>query len=243
MSQSDGHEYSRGKGFNGLVVSRQTWQDLTFLHWQVPVDLVSKMLPPGLEVDTFQGKTWVSVVPFVMAEVRTTPLPQRLKHPHFHELNVRVYVVDRQGNQGVWFVKIWCSSLAFTFEGRAVGLPYSHMIGSSAVSQRTADYVFERSTDPLPMTFRATLEESEEATLRDSPLEEWLTARWNMFAIRFGRVWRFPVEHEPWDLRPARATSLSLDLPGGLSRLNKHQPDLIHLAKPVHTRVFFPRRV
>ncbi|KAE8762096.1 DUF2071 domain-containing protein, partial [Georgenia thermotolerans] len=37
------------------ALSLQRWSDLTFLHWALPVSAVAEQLPPGLEVDTFDG--------------------------------------------------------------------------------------------------------------------------------------------------------------------------------------------
>ena len=54
---------------------RQSWRDLLFAHWPVPVQAVRRLIPPGLEVDTFDGATWLGIVPFRMAGVMLRPLP------------------------------------------------------------------------------------------------------------------------------------------------------------------------
>ena len=38
---------------------RQSWIDLLFAHWELPVSTVRALLPPSLEIDTFEGRTYV----------------------------------------------------------------------------------------------------------------------------------------------------------------------------------------
>ena len=48
----------------------QEWRDLTFMHWEIDAEKLIPHLPSGLEVDTFQGKAYVGIVPFMMKNVR-----------------------------------------------------------------------------------------------------------------------------------------------------------------------------
>jgi len=84
---------------------RQSWRDLLFAHWPVPVEAVGALLPAGLAVDTFEGQTWLGIVPFRMAGVMRRPLPDLPYVSAFPELNVRVYVTAG-GKPGVWFLSL-----------------------------------------------------------------------------------------------------------------------------------------
>ena len=42
----------------------QQWRSLLFLHWPVPIDLLRAVVPPSLEIDTWNGGAYVGVVPF-----------------------------------------------------------------------------------------------------------------------------------------------------------------------------------
>ena len=52
------------------VIGFQRWDKLLFLHWPVPADLLRPLIPPRLELDTYQGRTYVSVTPFTVRRAR-----------------------------------------------------------------------------------------------------------------------------------------------------------------------------
>mgnify|MGYP006425465259 CR=1 FL=1 len=90
----------------GPAVMYQDWRELLFLHWAVDPDLVAATLPPGLSVDTFEGRAWIGVVPFFMRRVRPRFCPPVPGISNFLELNLRTYAVDARGRPGVWFYSL-----------------------------------------------------------------------------------------------------------------------------------------
>ena len=90
----------------GPTVMRQRWASLLFLHWVVPLDLLRSLVPPELEIDTFEGRAYVGLVPFTMTGVRPTLLPAIRRCSDFHEVNVRTYVHFRGRDPGVWFFSL-----------------------------------------------------------------------------------------------------------------------------------------
>ena len=53
---------------SGYAVMKQRWSHLLFLHWEIEPELVQQSLTEGLYVDTFQGKTYLGVVPLLWNE-------------------------------------------------------------------------------------------------------------------------------------------------------------------------------
>src|SRR5215204_1246525 len=82
-------------------IMRMWWDELALLHWSYDPAIIQPLLPRGLTVETFDGRAWVGLVPFVLGVTppRTRPLPWLGVFP---ETNVRTYVVGPNGEAGVW---------------------------------------------------------------------------------------------------------------------------------------------
>jgi uncharacterized protein YqjF (DUF2071 family) len=52
-----------------------SWHDLLFAHWSFEPSEVSRLLPAGIELDTFQHQAWIGVVPFRMSDVAPRGIP------------------------------------------------------------------------------------------------------------------------------------------------------------------------
>src|SRR4029079_10001655 len=105
-------------------VMAQVWHDLLFMHWPMPVDRMHQRVPAPLELDTFEGRASLGIVPFRESGVRvrwTPPLPGLSAFP---ELNVRTYV--RHGDRpGVLFFSLdAASALAVSAARTWFRLPY-----------------------------------------------------------------------------------------------------------------------
>jgi len=75
------------------------WRDLVMLNYQVDPGLLSRYVPPGTSLDSFQGETYISLVGFRFCRTRLLgylPVPF---HTNFDEVNLRFYV-HRQNSDG-----------------------------------------------------------------------------------------------------------------------------------------------
>lgn len=186
----------------------QTWHDLLFAHWPVDAGVLRSMLPERLELDTFEGRAWIGVVPFRMSGVRlrgTPPLPWISSFP---ELNLRTYVV-RDGRAGVWFFALEAARLVAVKIARSwFHLPYFHARMSCASDGDGIVYASERiHRGARPAELRASyapIAAVERA--RAGSLEHWLTERYCLYAARNdGVILRGDIDHEPWPLQRATA--------------------------------------
>src|SRR5262245_14605094 len=87
-------------------VMYQRWEDLLFLHWTYDPAAIQRTLPRGLVVDTFEGRSYVGIVPFFMCDVRPRFCPRVPYVSDFLELNIRTYVYDERGVPGIWFYSL-----------------------------------------------------------------------------------------------------------------------------------------
>ncbi len=187
---------------------RQSWHDLLFAHWPIAIDALRARLPSALELDTFDGRAWLGVVPFRMSGIRFRALPPLPGMSAFPELNLRTYVRHR-GVPGVWFFTLEASSaLAVAGARAAFHLPYHRAAmrceptgeglrySSTRTHRGAAPARLEASYEPSGKLFHA----------RAGSLEHWLTERYCLFAATArGTILRADIHHAPWPLQPARA--------------------------------------
>ncbi|TRW43478.1 YqjF family protein [Georgenia yuyongxinii] len=217
-------------------VSLQRLTDVTFLHWALPASAVEERLPPGLELDTFDGRAWVSVVPLVMSDVRPARLPAVPHLSHFTEINVRTYVRGPDGVPGVWFYSLECPRLPVVAALRWIGLPYTW---ARTHTQTSGEHVAYRSRRPDGTGMHSATRIG--SPLEKDPLIHFLVERYHAFFWRAG-LRRVPVEHRPWPLRAATAhadvgTLLhAVHLPGPRSE------PLVQFSPGVDARIGAPRR-
>ena len=83
------------------------WRDLLMLNWRVDSSLLQTHVPPGTELDTWDGGYWVSLVGFRFLDMAVKGV-RALGHRDFPEINLRFYVrreVDGEVRRGVVFLR------------------------------------------------------------------------------------------------------------------------------------------
>src|SRR5208283_2989233 len=73
------------------------WRDLVMLNYEVEPSLLNRYVPPGTVLDSFQGRTYVSLVGFRFCHTKLLgcfPVPF---HSNFDEVNLRFYVRRKEG--------------------------------------------------------------------------------------------------------------------------------------------------
>jgi uncharacterized protein YqjF (DUF2071 family) len=80
-----------------------SWLDLLNVSYAVPPAVLLPYLPKGMELDLYEGKAYVSLVPFRFEDTRLFGLSVPF-HRSFPELNLRFYVSNGQSS-GVVFIR------------------------------------------------------------------------------------------------------------------------------------------
>lgn len=114
------------------------WRYLAMLNYEVDPNLLSALVPAGTELDTWHGKTFISLVGFRFLRTRVFGIAFPF-HCNFSEINLRFYVRRRHGDEirrGVVFVREivprWAIAAAarFFYGERYVALPMTHRVNS-----------------------------------------------------------------------------------------------------------------
>jgi hypothetical protein len=187
------------------VFGYQRWEHLLFLHWAWSPEAIQQRLPPGLTVDTFDGRAWLGVVPFFMNRIRPAYLPAVPWLSSFLELNLRTYVFDARGRSGVWFFSLDCNRAPAVWIARwRFHLPYQHATMSARVDGDAVAYASRRRGDDHTGRFAyAPVGPPEPAA--PGTLEFFLAERYRLFAQRRdGVISSGQVHHVPYPLSAAR---------------------------------------
>jgi uncharacterized protein YqjF (DUF2071 family) len=187
---------------------RQSWRELTFLHWRFDPAVVRAVVPGDLALDVYDGSAWVGLVPFIVADLTLPNAPAVPWLSTFAETNVRTYVIDRNGRRGVWFFSLDAARLLAVLGARtAYALPY---IWAKMRVERNGTAARYESLRHLARKGRSRVEvRIGEPISEPSELDVFLTARFRLFAKRRGQLLMAEVEHAPWRLR--RATLIELE--------------------------------
>ena len=224
----------------------QHWHDLLFAHWALPAEQLRSLVPPELELDIFDAKAWLGIIPFWMSNVRLRGVPQIPTAGTFPELNVRTYVRAPQTRDkpGVYFFSLDAGSFLAVIGARAgAGLPY---FWSNMRIEGAADrfhYRSRRRSARNPAEFAAEYRPVGSIASSKSDLERFVTERYCLYTVRRKRVHRIQIHHLPWPLQPADAAFAGNSMAQTLGiRLPEEKP-LLHFAKFLEVYIFPPEEI
>ncbi len=221
----------------------QRWRTLLFVHWPVPVEALRKLVPPELDIDTFEGQAYVGIVPFAMQGVRPRWAPEALSFD-FLETNVRTYVHVAGRDPGVFFFSLDAASrIAVSAARVGWGLPYFY---ASMALERDGDlvrYSLERRSGDRPrLDVRYQVGEALGPSEPGS-LQFWLVERYFLHLERSGAILSGQVHHTPYPVQSARALEIEEQLfsAAGLPATDG-PPPLVHFAEGVDVEIFALKR-
>ena len=225
LSQTEHRPYPLPEG---LWVLRMRWDDLLFIHRPVPEDVLRPLIPPALELDTFEEPAWLGMVSFRMESVWPRFLPALRRLLSFPELNLHTYATH-EGKPGIWFFSLDAHNPVAVRLARATfGLTY---FDADMHCQARGDEVRYRSVckhkDAPPARFAASYRPTREHfDSRPGSLENFLTERYCLYSAGVGGsgpVRRGDINHRMWSLQSAEVEAEELEM---TARIRVMLPDV-----------------
>jgi uncharacterized protein YqjF (DUF2071 family) len=222
------------------------WHDLLFMHWPIPEGVLRPLIPPALNLDTFEGSAWLGITPFRMSGARPRFLPSVPWLSDFPELNVRTYVTAG-GKPGIWFFSLDAHNPVAVRLARATfSLPYFDARMSCPVVGGEVLYRSVRTHRGAPEArfagrYRPV---GEPYNSRPGTLEHFLTERYCLYsASERGSVYRGDIHHHPWPLQQAEAEVESLTMTEQIGVVLPDLEPLLHFSRRLDTLAWPPRRI
>lgn len=235
----------------GQPVMHQRWSHILFLHWQWDPVEIQRSLPPGLIVDTFQGKAWLGVLPSYVSGTRPRLGPPVPGLSNFLQLNVRTYVFDAQGRPGVWCYSLDANQWLAVTLGRAwFCLPYEHATIKASLEKSSGRVDYQVRRQGYDSESRFVYEPADDpgsaaSEAKPGSLEFFLIERYRLFAYQRTRgLFTGRVAHEPYLIGRAEVTAwddVILKLSG--FDLSGSAPDHIALTRALDVDIYPPERV
>jgi len=185
------------------------WLNLVFLNYTVEPELLRPFVPSGTALDSFGGKTYISLVGFRFCETKLWGKVAVPFHSEFEEVNLRFYVrreSDGELRRGVVFIKEIVPKPAIALTARLiygenyVSLPMNHKI-SVTETGIDAEYSWKHNGAWSRIHARASGAGNMPA---QSSLEQYITEHyWGYSRQKSGRTIEYRVTHIPWSVRHA----------------------------------------
>jgi uncharacterized protein YqjF (DUF2071 family) len=189
---------------DGVFLTAQ-WQMLAFLNYEIAPKILAALVPAGTELDTWNGKTFVSVVGFRFWDTRVAGIRIPF-HRNFEEVNLRFYVRHRgpEGwRRGVVFIKELAPRTAIAWVARwfyneqYLALPMRHKIRQPSPDRTpTVEYSWRLGERWQGLSAEA----AGSAELPEAgSQEEFITEHyWGYTTQRDGSTLEYRVEHPRW---------------------------------------------
>lgn len=197
------------------------WRHLVLLSYEIDPGLLLPLAPKGTELDSWNGRHFVSLVGFLFlnARVRGLVIPF---HQDFEEINLRFYVrrETKDGRRrGVVFVKEIVSRAAIALTARwfygenYVSLPTRHIIRAEEASPEKTERVKYGWKFRGRCQFMEVSTRGEPQPLAQGSQEEFITEHhWGYSWQRDGGTMEYRVDHPRWLVRRAQTCRLQCDV-------------------------------
>lgn len=197
------------------------WRYLAMINYQVDPQILQPFVPAGTELDSWDGKTFVSMVGFLFLNTKVLGLPIPF-HTDFEEVNLRFYV-RRKGpegwRRGVVFVKELVPKTAIAAVARSVynekydALPMRHTLERSAAICNPyimAEYGWQvnKNWNYLRVKTAGTVQ-----PITDGSEEEFIAEHyWGYSSQPDGGCVEYQVEHPRWQIWQVSESELFCDV-------------------------------
>ena len=228
------------------------WRDLVLVNYEVDAKLLRDYVPPGTTLDSFRGRTYVSLVGFQFCRTKlfgALPIPF---HANFDEVNLRFYVrrnEDHEERRGVVFIAEIVPKRAVAKVARLVygenyiALPMKHRINMNGAT-KTAEYEWQLNGNWSKLYTHAS---GTPALAEEGSLEQFITEHYWGYSRQRSSTVEYRVVHVPWNVWTSTEAGFQGDagrLYGAeLAKVLQRRPDSAFIADGSPVEVFKGKKI
>lgn len=224
------------------------WRNLVMINYEVSPDILEPYLPAGVELDSFNGKMYVSFVAFHFLDTKVKGIAFPF-HTHFEEVNLRFYVKRKDGNEwkrGVVFISEIVPKQMIVWVAR---LLYQEKYTYSKMKSRVEEGVERKLYFQWGRNLQHQLFIKTDAHAHPMPAgskEAFIYEHyWGYTSLPGNKTGEYRVEHPSWTIYPVLDYQLNVnfeDLYGSrFSFLNHIKPDSVFVAEGSAINVYSRR--
>jgi uncharacterized protein YqjF (DUF2071 family) len=181
------------------------WRDLVMLNYEVEPNLLTQYVPPGTSLDSFNGRTYLSLVGFRFCHTKLLGRLAVPLHADFEEVNLRFYVRRKEEGgevrRGVVFIaevvprRAIAATARFLYGENYTCLPMKHSIAIEELNKKV-QYQWQVGRQWCSLSAQTV---GLPTFPEEGSLEQFITEHYWGYSIQpTGGCVEYHVSHAPW---------------------------------------------
>ena len=216
------------------------WRKLAFANYAIDPSVLKKYVPPGTELDFWEGKCYVSLIGFMFLNTRLLGIKIPF-HSNFEEVNLRFYVKRFENNawkRGVVFIKEIVPKPALTLVANTLYKEHYETLAmqhnwKENTKNRAVVYKWKKNKQWHSFKVIAALETSE--IIENSETEFITEHYWGYAKVSNSKTNEYEVTHPKWRHYMTESTQINVDFGtvygADFEFLSSVQPNSVMLAE------------
>jgi len=216
------------------------WRKLAFANYAIDPSVLKKYVPPGTELDFWEGKCYVSLIGFMFLNTRLLGIKIPF-HSNFEEVNLRFYVKRFENNawkRGVVFIKEIVPKPALTLVANTLYKEHYETLAmqhnwKENTKNRAVVYKWKKNKQWHSFKVIAALETSE--IIENSETEFITEHYWGYAKVSNSKTNEYEVTHPKWRHYKIESTQINVDFGtvygADFEFLSSVQPNSVMLAE------------
>ncbi len=204
------------------TLMRAKFSELVALNFRIDPKILLPRVPKGMELDYFQGETYVSLVAMMLRDVRVWGIPIHIASG-FEEINLRFYVrreTDDGYRSGSCFIKDYVSGSAAAF---ILSNLFKSKFGKLKMKHANSGFPTTKDSEPVPIVDyqwkvddhwnRIRIKGRSEVHKKDKQTKVGYILQHNYnYSSRDGKTLEYPSDRSVWTVWDAAQANFTCDV-------------------------------